>query len=320
MPSRSPSAATRQARANTLDPPMTSSRPAWSRGPSRCTTGASPRAVMSMSTSAAARPSSPAITSSASTPPSRSRASASTSTSKPFLSTIRPTLDDAEAGRGGDRRPGRDEAGEVGVQPVVHEVDRRGRAERPQVVDVGAGARDGERRRPQLAGQQTGRVERRAVDVLGVAGERERTPVSRAASHVTVVEPWAKWACRWTTSPSASTRSATATACSSSLRYTLRGRHRSRARTAWAAALAMTVRTATGGGRRRGAAPAGRRGGWPAARPGAVVADNDVIAGRYHGTACTARPRRGARPPPTGSARSGGGGRRAAPAARSRWR
>ena len=104
---------------------------------------------------------------------------------------------------------------------------------------------------------------------------------SRAASHVTVVQPWAKWAWRWATSPQRSTRSATATACSSSLRYTLRGRQPWRARTACAAAIAADAeqaqRVAPG---RRGAAPAayGRR--LARSQGTARVADSDVIAGQ----------------------------------------
>jgi hypothetical protein len=43
------------------------------------------------------------------------------------------------------------------------------------------------------------------------------SPAIRAACHVIVVVPWAKWACRWRTSGAPMTRSASAIACSSSL-------------------------------------------------------------------------------------------------------
>jgi hypothetical protein len=94
--------------------------------------------------------------------------------SKPLLVDHPTDADDAEAAGGGGRRGVLHEAGEVGVEAVVHEVDGRVGRQRAERLGVGRGAGHGERSRPQLACKQAGRVERRLVDVLGVARERER--------------------------------------------------------------------------------------------------------------------------------------------------
>ena len=325
MPSRSPSAATRQARANTLAAGERAragrpGRAARAGGPP----AASPRASISASTATAAGPSSPASTSSTSTPRVAQEGDGLDEHVEALLVDHPADADDAEAGRRGDARPRRQRAGRSpgsargtrGAPASSCRAARRWSTLAPVHVTANAAARS-------LRASRPGRVQRRAVDVLGVAGERERRPVSSGRP------PRHRRRTRGRSGRGggrrrrgASTRSATATACSSSFRYTLRGRQpvagpnrlrRGDSRRPWP--------TAAGGGGRPGAAPGGTGGGWPAATARAVVADSDVIGGRCHGTA------RIASTTAWRSSSSGGRqhdqverGRRAARGARSRWR
>ena len=135
----------------------------------------------------ASGPSSPAMTSSSvDAAVGAGSATASTRTSKPFFGTSRPTATTRSRsggsvrGAGSASAPGprsRAAAGEVGVQAVVDEVHVRASAPAAAgaslLAPVQVTTNDGG---AHLAAQQAGRVQRLPVDVLGVAGERERQP------------------------------------------------------------------------------------------------------------------------------------------------
>ena len=76
------------------------------------------------------------------------------------------------------RRPARpcEQRAEVGVQPVIEAVDLGARRHVAQHPPVGPRAGDGEASRLELAAQHAFGIRRVGVDVLGVAGERERQP------------------------------------------------------------------------------------------------------------------------------------------------
>jgi hypothetical protein len=67
-----------------------------------------------------------------------------------------------------------DQPREVGVQPVVDAVHRRAGREFREMNAVGIGAGHHHARRAHLAREQARRVERLAVDVLGMRRERKR--------------------------------------------------------------------------------------------------------------------------------------------------
>ncbi len=111
---------------------------------------------------------------STSTPRSIEQRDRSTRMSKPFLSTRRPTLMMRSPSGRIDGRRILEQSGEVGVQPVVHHVHRTTRCDRLEMLRLASVQVTTNLAALHLAGQQAVRVLIGLVDVLGVAGERER--------------------------------------------------------------------------------------------------------------------------------------------------
>ena len=112
------------------------------------------------------------------------------------------------------------------------------------------------------------------------------SPVSSAASQVTVVVPCAKWAWRWPTSGASSSLSASATAWSSSLTLTFLGPDQKLRRFRMASPRAITAARARPRGRLRAVRHrAGRNGRRCRGRQRCSGSVSEEVSGRYRGRA-----------------------------------
>ena len=203
MPSRSPSSSTRHGRQTHRARRYSSSSSACPSGPASrmrsCETARGDQAPELVAVLAVlTRRSAPRTEHRAA----RGIAQALTKTSKPFFGT-RPADPEHPQAPVGNRPRQRwvvrrlsQQAREVGIQSMTDGIHGRAAAQPRKILTVGLGAGDREARRVKLAPQQPGRVQRRAIDVLGVSGERERQAGDQRRQPGDGGRAMAKWACR----------------------------------------------------------------------------------------------------------------------------